>query len=675
MAYNLGGGGTTGYDLGYTGVYTIGVSISAADSAVEAQSSTVTIADYILDPTELRLGGSVVPFTFSSGVLTYTAPLLPNNPTTVLEVDVDDVTKSTTIAYTNTYNHTHIPSIVDDNSLLPESSFGSTQVIELKVITDADSSILTVDWVGYDADNFESDVSSFVTANSEVAASTDVVIGYHITETGESGTFTRTLSVVDAGAPQGTIIFESISTGTTTTLVSFIYGDVDHTGFEYSLDGGVYKATESPISLKYLVADQQYSISIRAINSNGSGTPSTTTFTTNALDALAPQNIVLITSLETDEESITLNFAYADSDDTSFERRVNDGSFAAVVSPFTISGLNANTPYTITIRPVNESGSGPETMLSVKTPRPTATAEYVSPFNFQNKANQRKLVYTESDPIAVKGVLGSTRTASVNNGQLAVSTDGGVTYGPWGNSANVITGDLIKVRHITSNSSGQTIKTTLTIDDQSNVFSSVTTTPTHEPDIFSFVDKVNVVTDKMYISNIITVQGVSSGTDMDISIDGGEYQTSINGSTWTSWTNQPGFVQLGNYVRVRCASSINPNDSVTARLWINSVHADFTTTTYTPSSVNRRVKVKLIGGVSATGLRYAVFKGTNLATAELISQGANGIINNDGEFTLNVTNSILMVGDSVIVVASNFQGAVNQISRSAYIVGTITEVK
>ena len=200
MAYNLGYVDAGGYNLGYTGAFTGGPSISAADDATEDQSATVTLANNEAAPTELRLGSTVVSFTFDSGVMTYTAPLLPNNPALVVEVDVDGVTISTVIAYTNTYDMTHTPGEVDADSIIPESSFGTTQLVELKVVTDADSEVLTVNWSAYDADNFESAVSDFVTAVSEVAASTDVVIGYHITETGETGTFTRTLEVEDVPA-------------------------------------------------------------------------------------------------------------------------------------------------------------------------------------------------------------------------------------------------------------------------------------------------------------------------------------------------------------------------------------------------------------------------------------------------------------------------------------------
>ena len=107
---------------------------------------------------------------------------------------------------------------------------------------------------------------------------------------------------------------------------------------------------------------------------------------------------------------------------------------------------------------------------------------------------------------------------------------------------------------------------------------------------------------------------------------------------------------------------------------MNSTYADFSVTTYTPSATNRTIRVQLSGGTVATGLHYVIFKGTNISTAEFVAQGTNANIDGAGIFTLNVTNSSLMIGDNIIAITANFQGIVNELSRSAYIVGTIVEV-
>ena len=274
-------------EASYTGAYSgVVATISAADDAVEAQSETVTVVDYTDDPTELRLGGNIVSFTFSSGTITYTAPLLPNDDTLGVEVDVDSQTLSTTIAYSNTYNHTHTPAVIDDNSILPDSSFGTTELVELKVVTDASSSVLTVDWSGYDADNFASAVSDFVTAVSETVASTDVTMGYHITETGASGTFTRTLSVEAAAADTTPDAFsftdvtgQPVSTVTESNIITITGVDAatdvaaSITGGEYAVstdDGATFGAYTSAATNVQL--DDQIKVRVTTSANNSTGT-------------------------------------------------------------------------------------------------------------------------------------------------------------------------------------------------------------------------------------------------------------------------------------------------------------------------------------------------------------------------------------------------------------------
>ena len=286
MPANLGYINAGAYSLGYSGAYTTGPEISAADAAVEAQSATVTVTGYTADPTALRLGGTAVSFTYSSGTITYTAPLLPNNATLGVEVDVDSQTLSTTIAYSNTYNHTHTPAVIDDNSILPDSSFGTTELVELKVVTDASSSVLTVDWSGYDADNFASAVSDFVTAVSETVASTDVTMGYHITETGASGTFTRTLSVEAAAADTTPDAFsftdvtgQPVSTVTESNIITITGVDAatdvaaSITGGEYAVstdDGATFGAYTSAATNVQL--DDQIKVRVTTSANNSTGT-------------------------------------------------------------------------------------------------------------------------------------------------------------------------------------------------------------------------------------------------------------------------------------------------------------------------------------------------------------------------------------------------------------------
>ena len=344
-----------GYTLGAYGEPTPAPVISAADDAVEDQSATVTLANNEAAPTELRLGGTVVSFTFDAGVMTYTAPLLPRNPELTLEVDVDSVTLSTVIAYTNTYPYTHTPGEVDPDSIIPESSFGTTQLVELKVVTDADSEVLIVTWAAYDADNFESAVSDFVTAVSEVAASTDVVIGYHITETGDSGTFTRTLSVedvpVDETPPVITILGDNpltITEGDTftdpgATALDDVDGDI--TG-SIVVTGSVDANTPGEYVLTYSATDE----------AGNTGTATRTVIVEAAAVALPPQGTITFGTATITGDSISQPWSYNLDDADSFQMRVDGGTIETATNPISVTGLEFSQQVQFEVRAVNEEG-------------------------------------------------------------------------------------------------------------------------------------------------------------------------------------------------------------------------------------------------------------------------------------------------------------------------------
>ena len=393
MAYNVGYTDVSGYNTGYTGAYTAGPSISAADDAVEAQTETVTISDYTVDPTELRLGGNVVAFTFNAGVLTYTAPLLPNNDTLAVEVDVDGFTLSTTIAYSNTYPYTHTPAVIDDNSILPDSSFGTAELVELKVITDANASVLTIDWDGYDADNFASAVADFITPVSETAASTDVTMGYLITETGVSGTFTRTLSVTDAdldaptlSSPTATAASDTTATGTVTTdeangTLFYLVSESAVVSQSNVISLGESQAVSATgvqnVSVSALTASTDYYM--HYVHRDAAGNNSTVSvsaqFTTEAAPVVAPTGSVTFGTPTITDTTISQPTSYAGSDATGFERRIDGGAWVSYTSPIDLASLTAETAYLIEARATNSAGAGPTASVT----RTTSAAPVVAP--------------------------------------------------------------------------------------------------------------------------------------------------------------------------------------------------------------------------------------------------------------------------------------------------------
>ena len=360
MAYNLGYVDAGGYNLGYTGDFTGGPSISAADDVVEAQVATVTLANNVDAPTELRLGSTVVSFTFDAGVMTYTAPLLPNNPALVVEVDVDGVTISETIAYTNTYPYTHVPGNVHTDSVFPNTTFGPVPLVYIKIITDADPAIATVNWPGYAADNFESQWRDFVTVASEVAATTEVLIGFYIPETDVVDTMVRELAVDDApepAAPEFQVGFGTPIVTHNSITQPTSYSGSDATGFEYSTDGGSnWISYTSPIELTDLAAETGYPIQARATNSVGPGPIASTTVTTSAEPVLAPSGTITFGSPTITGDTITQPYSYSASDQSGFEHRIDGGQIIAGSSPVVVESLAYEQSVLIEVRAINSAG-------------------------------------------------------------------------------------------------------------------------------------------------------------------------------------------------------------------------------------------------------------------------------------------------------------------------------
>lgn len=260
------------------------VAISTADNVTsEGQTKTFTLAGNSAAPTAARINGtSVGTLTLvSGGTYSYTAPLIADDATATLEVDVDSSTLSTTIAYTNSYqyvltNH----GTPDANSIMYGNQFATTGPVELKVVSDFDPAVLTVDWQAM-SDNQEwlTDINS---ANSVTWVSdgfSTATIGYYVPDTGDSGTFDCTVGTafVEFGTP---------TIGSNVASFPFTFPGTDVTGFEYSLDGGAWTATTSPVQLSTLSGDTPYTLEVRPVNDSGAGVPTSYDFTTaSSVDA------------------------------------------------------------------------------------------------------------------------------------------------------------------------------------------------------------------------------------------------------------------------------------------------------------------------------------------------------------------------------------------------------
>lgn len=179
-----------------------GSQVTAADDiTTEGQTATFTLSGNTAAPTSATLNGEPVGAltALAPGVYSYTAPLIADDGIADLVVRVDSTTVRTTISYTNSYPYqltTHgEPS---ENSIFKGAQFATSGPVEWGVVTDYNSSIVTVDHAALDSAEDELNyVDSHATTVS--AGSTTATYKYFVPESGATGSWQVTIAVGEDG--------------------------------------------------------------------------------------------------------------------------------------------------------------------------------------------------------------------------------------------------------------------------------------------------------------------------------------------------------------------------------------------------------------------------------------------------------------------------------------------
>ena len=273
-------------EYGYTGAYTAGPTLTADDITSEGQVVSLTLTGTITGTPTADLNGAALTLTDTGGgVFTYPAPLIADGAggiSATLTVLIDGFTKTVDVTYTNTFPYNPAHGTPDNLSVMFGNTLGTTAPYELKVTSDTDPAIMTVDWDQIEADGaWLDDVTPYITMASGLETGTSSAsFELFVTEDGTTETFTRS---IENEGPQGIITIDSINVTRNTSTVNFSYNRADLTGYEYTIDEGVtLVATSEPAELTGLVSATPYPFWIRAINADGIGTWAKTTFTTNA---------------------------------------------------------------------------------------------------------------------------------------------------------------------------------------------------------------------------------------------------------------------------------------------------------------------------------------------------------------------------------------------------------
>ncbi|CAA0103409.1 Uncharacterised protein [BD1-7 clade bacterium] len=156
-------------------------------------------------------------------------------------------------------------------------------------------------------------------------------------------------------------------------------------------------------------------------------------------------------------------------------------------------------------------------------------------------------------------------------------------------------GDTVEVRHTSANGSAASTTSSLTIGGVSADFVSTTEGLDLTPDNFSFEAQNDLDLDAVATSDTITVAGFNAAAAIEVT--GGEYQ--INGGAFTS---DAGNVNNGDTVTVRHTTASSHSSEVVTTLSIDTVSADFVSTTKAAAPAQKPKKSKGGGSTSAFSL-------------------------------------------------------------------------
>ena len=272
-----------------------------------------------------------------------------------------------------------------------------------------------------------------------------------------AGDSSATSSIAPIGPPDAPRI-NTLTPGDQTLEVAFTDGATSGspiTGYEYSIDGGntwpsAGTATMSPFTITGLTNGTIYTVRIRAVNANGSGTSSDPVVSKPYTVPSAP----VITQIDVVGNDATLEYAAPASNGgqaiTSYEYSIDNGSSwvstnSASVFSVQISNLVENQDYQVGVRAVNSAGPGAVATVSTQ----AVVVAPVSPTSPQAPALPAATPSTTVPPttttLAPKPVVPVTTPAVVPPADSALEVlpgSGGVAVPP-GTGAVVVDGKVV----------------------------------------------------------------------------------------------------------------------------------------------------------------------------------------------------------------------------------------
>lgn len=531
----------------------------------------------------------------------------------------------------------------------------------------------------------------------------------------------RAVNVQGVGAPSTVVSAIPATTPGSTTIrlepsdaqLAMVFVSPANTGgaavtnYEYSLDGGVNWVTRSPASVKSpwsitgLTNGVSYSISLRAVNVQGSGTASVSVSATPA--SLPSEPSISTISKPTIGQSLDVAFTPPSSNGgaelTTYQYSLNAGTTwttrgdsQTVTSPMRISGLVNGNTYQVAIRALNPQGAGVASSVVVGSPAGIPTAPSIVDIETPIEGEQLVVAF---NPAGANGAEILSYQISVNNGSTwSERADGWTTESPL-TVDGLLNGVSYSIRVRGVNAQGNGLSS-----------ASVVATPATTPGRAA-ISSLDYGESRIYIDVAAPENGGSPITSYAVSLDGEEtwyYSNSsstsfsigglINGETYpvsVSAGNRQGYGQNSStsYVTIGdtpeavttgaadvTASTVRLEGQVIANYVSTSTEFELSTTsnfstiyrtvtgTRVSGEVSRIVSVDVSDIAESTTYFYRIVARNSLgvsygATLSFRTNGPLGITVNNGSIYTNSINVLVGISwprGSVAVIFSNDGG-------------------
>ena len=349
-------------------------------------------------------------------------------------------------------------------------------------------------------------------------------------------------TVASAALPAAPTV-DSIASGDSQAKVSFTAGDEGGsaiTNYQYSTDNGLTWQTRSPagitspLDIVGLANGTEYNIQLRAINSEGIGTATTSTAVTPAGPPPAP----LITGISQAETSVSIEFTQEStggSPVTNYQYSRDGGvnwitpNPAVTASPISITGLIRGTNYDFAIRALNSVGTGVSSAIQEARTLDLPDAPTLG------------VVASSNQSLSAPFTFGENGGTPITN--IEYSLDGGAS---WVIRSPASTYSPLLIQNLTNGQSYQVAVRALNVIGHSVSSSVVSATPKTVPSAISLPLNTNVTPNNQSLT--VNFSAPNSGGS---AITRYEYSTD-RGLTWRTRTDSG---QLSASLRITSLSS------------------------------------------------------------------------------------------------------------------------